>query len=65
MGGAMLPEFTVREALRKGVLAVACSDWTIPDVAVHALYTERRTALTNARAFVEVILEGLQGASES
>ncbi len=62
---AMLPEFTVREALRKGVLAVACSDWTIPDVAVHALYTERRTALTHARAFVEVILEGLQGASES
>ena len=44
---------------------MVCPDWTIPDVAVHALYTERRTALTNARAFVEVILEGLQGASES
>jgi DNA-binding transcriptional LysR family regulator len=62
---ALLPEFTVREALRAGALAVACPDWTIPDVAVHALYTERRTALTNARAFVEVILEGLQSASES
>lgn len=62
---ALLPEFTVREALRAGALAVACPDWTIPDVALHALYTERRTALTNARAFVEVILEGLQGASES
>jgi len=62
---ALLPEFTVREALRAGALAVACPDWTIPDVAIHALYTERRTALTNARAFVEVILEGLKDASES
>lgn len=60
---ALLPEFAVREALRAGVLAVACPDWTIPHVTVHALYTERRTALTNARAFVEVISEGLQGAS--
>ena len=62
---ALLPEFAVREALHAGVLAVACPDWTIPDVAVHALYTERRTALTNARAFVDVILEGLQGTSGS
>lgn len=62
---ALLPDFTVREALRAGALAVACPDWTIPDVAVHALYTERRTALTNARAFVQVILEELQGASQS
>lgn len=62
---ALLPEFTVRDALRTGALAVACPYWTIPNVAVHALYTERRTALTNARAFVEVVLEGLQGASES
>lgn len=62
---ALLPEFTVREALRAGVLALACPDWTIPDVAVHAFYTERRTALTNARAFVDVILEGLHCTSGS
>jgi DNA-binding transcriptional LysR family regulator len=62
---ALLPEFTVQEAIATGTLGVACPDWSIPDVSVHALYTERRTALTNARAFVEVILEGLKGASES
>ena len=52
---ALLPEFTVREAITSGALGIGCPDWTIPDVAVHALYTERRTALTNARAFVERI----------
>jgi DNA-binding transcriptional LysR family regulator len=62
---ALLPDFTVREALRAGALAEACPDWMIPDVAVHALYTERRTALTNARAFVEVLLERMKDASES
>lgn len=62
---AILPEFTVREALRAGELDTACPDWGVSDVPVHALYTERRTALTNARAFVDVILERLQGASES
>ena len=57
---ALLPEFTVREALTSGELDLACSDWVVPDVAVHALYTERRTALTNARAFVEAVVEGLE-----
>jgi DNA-binding transcriptional LysR family regulator len=52
---ALLPEFTVKEVLGSGTLAVACPDWSVPDVEVHALYTERRTALTNARAFVEAI----------
>lgn len=52
---AILPEFTVREATAAGNLGIACPDWSIPDVSVHALYTERRTALTNARAFVDVV----------
>jgi DNA-binding transcriptional LysR family regulator len=52
---ALLPEFTVREVLGTRTLAVACPDWSVPNVEVHALYTERSTALTNARAFVEVI----------
>jgi len=55
---ALLPEFTIREVLGPGMLAVACPDWSVPDVEVHALYTERRTALTNARAFVEAIWSG-------
>lgn len=53
---ALFPEFTVREALAEAALALACPDWTIPEVSVHALFTERRTALTNARAFVDRLL---------
>ena len=50
---ALFPEFTVRDALEAGHLGIACPDWSVPGVSVHALYTERRTALTNARAFVD------------
>ncbi|WP_168192077.1 LysR family transcriptional regulator [Pararhodobacter marinus] len=52
---ALLPEFTVREALKTARLGIACAAWSIPEVGVHALYTERRTALTNARAFVDCL----------
>jgi DNA-binding transcriptional LysR family regulator len=62
---ALLPDFTVREALGAGTLAIACPDWAIPDVEVHALYTERRTALTSARAFVEAVLEELKAVSQT
>jgi DNA-binding transcriptional LysR family regulator len=50
---ALFPDFTVRDALDAGQLGIACPDWSVPGVSVHALYTERRTALTNARAFVD------------
>ncbi|MCB1449356.1 MAG: LysR family transcriptional regulator [Nitratireductor sp.] len=60
---SLLPEFTVRETLGAGTLGVACTDWVVPNVEVHALYTERRTALTNARSFVEAILQELKFAS--
>ena len=58
-GFALLPEFTVREALAVGTLSRGCPEWSVPDVDVHALYTERRTALTNARAFVDHIQTAL------
>jgi DNA-binding transcriptional LysR family regulator len=56
---ALLPEFTVHDALAAGRLGIACPDWAIPEVSVHALYTERRTALTNARAFVDCLHSAL------
>lgn len=56
---ALLPEFTVHEALAAGRLGIACPDWSIPEVSTHALYTERRTALTNARAFVDCLQSAL------
>lgn len=58
-GYALLPEFTIREAVRDGDLAVALPEWGVPDVGVHALYTERRTALSNARAFVDHLVASL------
>lgn len=57
---ALLPEFTVREAVAAARLGIACPQWSIPDVSIRALYTERRTSLTNARAFVETLQAALQ-----
>jgi DNA-binding transcriptional LysR family regulator len=57
---ALLPEFTVQDAVATGTLGVACPDWSIPGVSVHALYTERRTSLTNARAFVDTLQSALE-----
>lgn len=60
-GYALLPEFAIQEAVVEGVLAVALPDWCISEVSVLALYTERRTALTNARAFVDHVQAALSG----
>jgi DNA-binding transcriptional LysR family regulator len=56
-GFALFPEFAVREALASGELVDPLPGWSVPDVAVHALFTERRTALANARAFVDQVVE--------
>jgi DNA-binding transcriptional LysR family regulator len=47
-GFALFPEFAVREALASGELVDPLPGWSVPDVAVHALFTERRTALANS-----------------
>jgi DNA-binding transcriptional LysR family regulator len=60
-GFALFPEFTVREAIAGGGLAHALPDWSVPDIPVTALYTERRTSLSNARAFVAAIEHDLRG----
>lgn len=36
---ALLPEFTVHEAVAAGRLGIACPGWSVPEVSVHALYT--------------------------
>ena len=59
---ALLPEFTVKEALAMATLGIGCPRWSIPEVSVLALYTERRTALTNARAFVDCLQRALDKA---
>lgn len=56
---ALLPDFAIRDAVATGCLCMACDGRTVPEVAVHALYTERRTALTNNRAFVEFTVAAL------
>lgn len=52
----LFPEFTVRESLAKGELINPFPDWSTGVYEVNALFTEHRTALTNAKAFVEFIL---------
>ena len=59
-GFALFPEFTVRDAMRQESLCNHLPDWSVPDIPVHALFTERRTALTNARAFVDALMAFLQ-----
>ena len=56
-GFALFPSFAVADSLREGRLALAVPEWTISNVPVHALYTDRRTSLTNARSFVDHLLE--------
>lgn len=63
-GYALFPEFTVREAFAANKLAQACPGWGVPDVDVQALFTERRTALSNARAFVDHIRASAIAASD-
>lgn len=58
-GFAVLPEFSIREGLAQGAYAVAMPAWSIPSVPVSVLFTERRTALTNARAFVDHVRASL------
>ena len=52
-GFALFPEFAVREALADGRIVNPLPAWRTAPVPVLALFTERRTALTNARAFVD------------
>lgn len=59
---ALLPEFTIRDALAACELGVACAGWHVGLVGVYALYTERRTALSNARAFVDHLSAAMNSA---
>lgn len=60
-GFAVFPEFAVQDALAGGVLVNPLPDWATRTVPAYALFTERRTELTNARAFVEAVVTGLRG----
>lgn len=59
-GFALLPAFAIRDATERGQFARVLPDWTVPDVAVFALFTERRTALANARGFVDHLLDAIR-----
>lgn len=52
---SIFPEFSVRERLLSGLLHNPLPLYRTAPVPVYALFTERRTALTNARAFVDVL----------
>lgn len=58
-GFAIFPDFAVRDALSDGVLCNPLPDFATHPVPAYALFTERRTELTNARAFVDVLVNAL------
>lgn len=59
-GWAVFPEFAIREALAAGELTRALPGWATPATEVYALYSARRTALSNARHFVGFLKAELQ-----
>lgn len=62
-GYAIFPDFAVRDALEQGLMRNPLPDHATEPVPVYALYTERRTELTTARAFVEMLVKRLKGLS--
>jgi DNA-binding transcriptional LysR family regulator len=60
-GFAVFPDFSRRDAVASGALATPLPDHATPPVPAYALFTERRTELTNARAFVEHLVTRLAG----
>lgn len=58
-GFAIFPEFSVRDALADSTLCNPLPDFATATVPAYALFTERRTELTNARAFVDALVKGL------
>lgn len=62
-GFAIFPEFSVRDALADKTLCNPLPEFGTATVTAYAFFTERRTELTNARAFVDALVKGLvQGA---
>ncbi|MCH9846705.1 MAG: hypothetical protein K0U53_04235, partial [Betaproteobacteria bacterium] len=58
-GFAIFPEFSVRDALADKTLCNPLPDFATATVPAYALFTERRTELTIARAFVDALVKGL------
>lgn len=58
-GFAIFPEFSVRDALADKTLCNPLPEFATATVPAYAMFTERRTELTNARAFVDALVKGL------
>ena len=56
-GIALMTTFTVGEDLRAGRLVQVLPEFTAPELAVHAVYPERRRAPPKVKAFVEFLAE--------
>lgn len=57
---AVFPEFAVRERLLNGTLYEPLPMYRTSSQPVYALFTERRTSLSNARAFVDAMMQWLR-----
>lgn len=57
LGIALQPTFIAADALRNGDMVQLLPDWTIPDIAVHAVYPHRRHLTSKVRLFVDFLAE--------
>lgn len=60
-GVAVLPHFSVREAVAAGTLQLLLQDWTIPPVAFHAVYLASPFVPAKVRAFVDLCVQEMPG----
>jgi len=60
-GVAVLPLFSVREAVAAGTLQLLLQDWTIPPVAFHAVYLASPFVPAKVRAFVDLCVQEMPG----
>jgi DNA-binding transcriptional LysR family regulator len=57
MGVARLPTFIVEEHLRSGRLRRILTEWTLPSLAVYAVYPHTRTLPAKTRRLIDFLVE--------
>jgi DNA-binding transcriptional LysR family regulator len=57
MGVARLPTFIVEDHLRSGRLRRVLPDWTLPSLAVYAVYPQTRALPAKTRRLIDYLVE--------
>jgi DNA-binding transcriptional LysR family regulator len=57
LGILATPSFYVADEVRRGALVPLLTDWTLPELALYAVYPERRLLAPKVRAFIDFLGE--------